>query len=69
MFFATREAAVEFLENCHRGGNYMAESYHDRVNAENAIRYFDRWSPAPLPRPSTADIPLKKKPLRRKQTR
>lgn len=67
MFFATREAAVEFLENCRRGGNYMAESYADRVNAERTIRYFDGWSPAPIkdfPRPE--DSPAA--PARRRKT-
>jgi hypothetical protein len=67
LFFATRAEAQAYLDNCQAGSNYMAESYHDRVNAERTLRYFDGWTPTPLPRPSRADAPIPTKRLAREK--
>lgn len=59
--FLTREAAVQFIENCRAGGNYMAESYHDRVAARHAVLYFDNWSPPPIKEFTREEIALSRR--------
>lgn len=71
LFFLNADEARSYLDSCARSGNYTAENYQDRVAAQNCIRRAENWRPVPLPPPSTADIPLKKRPSRqnRKQPR
>lgn len=70
LFFATAVEAQAYLDSCRESNNYTAENYQDRVAAQRCIRQAEGWSPAPLPRPSTANVPLPKKVTRKqRQTR
>jgi hypothetical protein len=61
LFFANAAEAQAYLDGCRRSGNYAAENYQDRVNAQRCIRLAAGWAPAPLPRPDSSKIPLPKK--------
>lgn len=62
LFFANADEARDYLASCAESGNYTAENYQDRVNAQRCIRQAEGWAPVPLPRPSRAAQPVPAKP-------